>query len=56
MSGMRWKHEMNERALDAIGVTCCGPEDGVWEPSKGYWVCEYHCGYSDGLNDCRDPS
>jgi hypothetical protein len=55
MSGMRWKHEMNERAMRAIGA-CCGPENGIWEPSERYWVCDYHEGYNDGLVDWEEWS
>jgi hypothetical protein len=51
---MRWKHEMHERALAAIGTTCCGPDNGLWDPDVRYWVCEYHCGYNDGLHACPE--
>jgi hypothetical protein len=56
MSGMRWWSEMHARAIQAIHPDCCGPKDGVWDAFTRYWVCDYHDGYNDGLNDCRDPS
>jgi hypothetical protein len=54
MSGMRWKSEMHERALQAIGKSCCGPDNGIWDPDRRYWVCDYHDGFNDGLNLCEE--
>jgi hypothetical protein len=54
VSGTRWKFELHERTLDLIRPDCCGPEDGVWDRFTPYWVCDYHCGYDDGLDACRE--
>jgi hypothetical protein len=54
MSGMRYMSDMDPRTLSIIGAACCGPFNGVWDPKRSYWICDYHCGYNDGLEACRE--
>jgi hypothetical protein len=51
---MRSVNQMHPKALAAIGAACCGPANGVWDPDRRYWVCDYHEGYNDGLEDCEE--
>lgn len=54
VSAMRSVNQMHPKALAAIGAACCGPANGVWDPDRRYWVCDYHEGYSNGLEDCEE--
>jgi hypothetical protein len=51
---MRSVNQMHPKALAAIGAACCGPANGVWDPDRRYWVCYYHEGYNDALEDCEE--
>jgi hypothetical protein len=51
---MRHLSEMDPRVTAIIGAACCGPSDGVWDASRRYWVCDYHDGYNDGLEACKE--
>jgi hypothetical protein len=52
---MRFRSEMDVRVLKMM-EGCCGPRDGHEWGEGRQWICSYHDGYNDGLNDCLDPS
>jgi hypothetical protein len=51
---MRHLSEMEPKALIAITPGCCGPENGLWDPERRYWICDYHDGFNDGLQACEE--